>query len=118
LSLWSYTNPRQPNGKELADVMVVFGRHIIVFSVKEIAFKEHADPAVAAARWVRRSIDASIDQLRGARRVLDAMEHVIRSDGSHGIPLPSRSERVIHLVAVAAGGKREVPFGGGDHEGD
>jgi len=118
LSLWSYANPQQPNGKELADVMVVFGRHITVFSVKEIAFKEHGDPAVAAARWVRRAIDASIDQLRGARRVLDSMEHVIKSDGSLGIPLPPRSERVVHLMAVAAGGKREVPFGGGDHQGD
>jgi hypothetical protein len=43
---------------------------------------------------------------------------VIKSDGSPGIPLPSRSERVVHLVAVAAGGKREVPFGGGGREGD
>lgn len=45
LSLWSYANARQSNGKELADVMVGFGRHIIVFSVKAIALKEHADPA-------------------------------------------------------------------------
>lgn len=113
LSLWSYANPRQPKGKELADVLAVFGRHIIVFSVKEIALKEHADPAVAAQRWSRKAVDESIDQLRGARRVLERMEHVIRSDGSLGIRLPPAADRIVHLVAVAAGGKREVPFGGG-----
>jgi hypothetical protein len=96
----------------------VFGGHIVVVSVKEIAFKEHADPAVAADRWVRKAVDASIDQLRGARRVLQAMDQVTKSDGSPGIRLPPRRERIVHLVAVAAGGKREVPFGGGASDGD
>lgn len=118
LSLWSYANPQQPNGKELADVVAVFGHHVIVFSVKEIALKEHADPAVAAQRWVRKAVDESVDQLRGAKRVLARMEHVIRSDGSIGVQLPPASDRVVHLVAVAAGGKREVPFTGGGKDGE
>lgn len=113
LSLWSYANPKQPKGKELADVLAVFGPHVIVFSVKEIELQQLADSSVAAKRWVRRAIDASIDQLRGARRIVETMDHVIRSDGSLGVRLPVDADRVVHLIAVAAGGKREVPFGGG-----
>lgn len=118
LSLWSYSNPMQPKGKELCDILAVFGQHIITFSVKDITLKPHADPEVAAKRWIRKAVDESIDQLRGARRVLGMMEHVIRSDGTTGVQLPPASERVIHSIAVAAGGNREVPFGGGSRDGE
>lgn len=118
LSLWSYANPRQPKGKELCDVLAVFGRHLIVFSVKDITLKPHADPKVAADRWIRKAVDESIDQLKGARRMLATMEHVIRSDGADGIRMPPASERIVHSIAVAAGGNREVPFGGGTRDGE
>lgn len=113
LSLWSYANPRQPRGKELCDVLAVFGRHVILFSVKDVALKPHADPRVAADRWIRRAIDESVDQLKGARRVLSTMQHVIRSDGSEGLCLPPMRDRIVHSIAVAAGGERKVPFSSG-----
>jgi hypothetical protein len=122
LSLWSYANPRkpsvkQPKGKELCDVLAVFGRDVILFSVKDVTFKPHADPNVAASRWTRGAVDESIDQLRGARRILAKMEHVRKEDGSEGVRLPPLGDRRVHLVAVAAGGNREVPFAGGVRDG-
>ena len=117
LSLWSYANPRRPNGKELCDVLVVFGDRIIIFSVKEIALKKNADPEVAAKRWIRAAVDESIDQLVGAKRQLEKMTCVLRSDGTDGIALPTIENRRVYLVAVAAGGERTVPFAGGQKPG-
>ena len=91
LSLWSYANPRKPNpkqpkGKELCDVLAVFGRHVILFSVKDVSAKTHADPQIAGERWIRRAVEESVDQLHGARRTLARMEHVIKEDGSVKLP--------------------------------
>lgn len=115
LSLWSYANPRRPGGKELCDVLAVFGHHVVVFSVKEIALieSESGPTAVTAQRWVRRAVDESVKQLHGAKRQLVSMSHVIRRDGTPGIDLPVPEQRQIHLVAVAVGGRRQVPFTGG-----
>jgi len=38
LSLWSYPNLYQEAGKELCDLLVVFDRHILIFSDKDICF--------------------------------------------------------------------------------
>jgi len=113
LSLWSYASPRRPDGRELCDALVVFGHHLVVFSVKEIKLSETADPSVAAERWTRKAVDASIQQLAGADRELKSMTRVIRQDGSEGIALPPTSDRTVHFVAVAVGGQRKVPFQGG-----
>jgi hypothetical protein len=40
LSLWSYANPLGKNGKELCDILIVCDPDIVIFSVKEIEFKE------------------------------------------------------------------------------
>ncbi|WP_437780710.1 NERD domain-containing protein [Sorangium sp. So ce1097] len=118
LSLWTYANPQRPNGKELCDVLLVFGDRIVLFSVKESVLKKSADPEVAARRWLRTAVDASIDQLLGAKRQLATMTHVIRADGSNGIHLSPADSRRVHLVAVAAGGDRSVPFSGGERSAD
>ena len=52
LSLWSYPNPRRVDGRELCDVLVVFGGSAVIFSVKEIALNEQADPAVSIANTI------------------------------------------------------------------
>lgn len=118
LSLWSYANPRRVDGRELCDALLVFGHRIVIFSVKEISLKEGADPAVAGERWIRKAVDASVDQLKGAQRHLRSIARVIRCDGTPGVDLHPVDERRVHLVAVAAGGKRSVPFAGGRRDGD
>lgn len=111
LSLWSYLNPRRPDHKEteeLCDVLVVFDRHILIFSVKDIELKEHEDPSVPAARWQRRAIDGNVKQLDGAHRVLEKIDIVLTKSGEESLPLPV--DRSIHRIAVAFGSKGEVPL--------
>jgi hypothetical protein len=117
LSLWSYANPRRIDGKELCDALIVFGDDIVIFSVKEVVLNEKADPEVAAKRWEREAVTKSVDQLIGARRYLDRLEHVIKHDGSPGVALPPPDKRRVHLVAVAVGGRRQVPIAGGNRNG-
>lgn len=116
LSLWSYASPQRPDGRELCDTLVVFQNHIVIFSVKGVALKSTPDPAVGASRWTRRAVDESVGQLAGAQRELRTMTQVIRQDKALGIALPSVEARKVHLVAVAAGAERTVPFAGGQLE--
>lgn len=116
LSLWSYASPRRPDGRELCDVLVAFDKDLVVFSIKEIAMSNHADPEIVAKRWTKKAIDESITQLAGARRELRVMERVIKHDGSDGILLPLEKERRLHLIAVAAGAQRKIPFVGGEKD--
>jgi hypothetical protein len=117
LSLWSYVNPqgRTPQ-KELCDVLVVCDPHIIVISVKDIQLKDSDNSVVGWKRWQRKAIDDSIKQIKGAVRWLEQSEHVMRRDGSLGLKLPSKDQRIYHNIAVACGGKREVPFTSSEDE--
>ena len=111
LSLWSYINPQlQTSGKELCDVLVVCDPHVIVISVKDIQLKNTDDPSVDWSRWQRKAIEDSIKQIKGAIRRLNNSEYVVQKDGSQGLTLPLASERIYHRLAVAFGGKREVPI--------
>ncbi|MDS3861971.1 hypothetical protein RIF25_14295 [Thermosynechococcaceae cyanobacterium BACA0444] len=111
LSLWSYINPQgKTSDKELCDVLVVCDPHVIVISVKDIQLKKTDNPSVDWKRWQRKAIEASIKQIKGAIRWLDQSEYVIQKDGSQGLKLPLQGERIYHRIAVAFGGKREVPI--------
>jgi len=111
LFLWSYVNPRgrQP-AKELCDILVVCDPHVIVISVKEVTLKNSGKGRIDWDRWQRKAVDASIKQIRGAIRWLDQAEHVVKKDGTCGLPLPPLARRVYHRIAVAFGGRREVPI--------
>lgn len=93
LSLWSYSSPQRPDGRELCNALMVFGARVVVFSVKDIAFNDGADPEVAAKRWTRKAIDESVGQLRSARCEFARMNRVVRSDGSSGVDLPAVEQR-------------------------
>src|SRR6266446_10815152 len=80
LSLWSYPNPRGKKGKELCDILVVCEPDIIIFSVKEIAFKDTGDQ-VGWERWRRAAIEESCGQISGAERWIESNPSVIRRDG-------------------------------------
>ncbi len=113
LSLWCYNNPLGKKGKELCDVLVVCEPDIVVFSVKDIALEDPEDH-VHHERWQRKAVDASAKQLYGASKWLQSASHVIRSDGTHGIPLPPADTRHIHRVAVAFGSGGECSINSGD----
>lgn len=111
LSLWSCANPqgREP-GKELCDILVVCDPDVIVISVKEIGLKDSGKGSVDWDRWQRKAIDASIKQIKGAIRWLDEAQHVVKKDGTLGLALPPLARRIYHRVAVAFGGRRQVPI--------
>lgn len=111
LSLWSYPNPKGKKGNELCDILVVCDPDIIIFSVKEIAFKDTGDK-VGWERWRRAAIEESCSQIAGAERWIEANPNVITKDGELGLPFPA--ERVVHRVAVALGSEGKVPMTFGD----
>jgi hypothetical protein len=111
LSLWSYVNPQGRNqGKELCDILVVCDPHVIVVSVKDIHLKDSGNLKVEWDRWKRKAVNASKKQIAGAIRWLDEAHVVVAKDGTQGLPLPPMDRRVYHRVAIAFGGRREIPI--------
>jgi hypothetical protein len=115
LTLWSYPNvytdegrgAGKGDGKELCDLLVVFGSHVILFSDKDCEYRSHPDPKVAWARWYRRSIASSARQLSGARSWIERFPDRLFLDRQcrHPLPikLPDKDHLKVHLVAVARG---------------
>lgn len=108
LSLWSYPNPKGKKGKELCDVLVVCDPDIIIFSVKEIEYKDTGDN-VGSERWRKKAIDESCGQICGAERWIASESNIITNEGQIALPFPDVSNRRIHRVAVALGSNRKFP---------
>ncbi len=127
LSLWSYpgvfrdqTNGAKSNeGKEVCDLLVIFGNHLIIFSDKDIEFPNIGNLETDWSRWYKRAIEKSANQIYGAERWI--REHPSRlfldkeCNNPFPIPLPSNDEIVIHRIVVAHGAKIRCQqyFGGG-----
>lgn len=110
LSLWSYPNVytdegilKNKSGKELCDLLVVFDNKVIVFSDKDISFKEHRGIDTAWGSWYRKSVLKSADQLFGAEKWIRQFSDRIYLDKDCRIKFPVDIEiesMEIHLVAV------------------
>ena len=114
LNLWSYPNTfidkrsaGKGDGKELCDLLVVCGDHILIFSDKSISWPSGEDTALAWKRWYKRAILKSVDQIRGAERWITKFPDriFINSQCSQRIPitLPSPDRRKIYGIVVALG---------------
>ncbi len=113
LNLWSYSNVYRDQGrqgegagKELCDLLVVCGEHVVVFSDKTVAFKDTGNIEVDWSRWYRSAVLKSVDQLFGAERWLDVPQRLFlnaRCTQPFPIPLPPKGNRRVHLVVVARG---------------
>jgi len=114
LSLWSYPTPQGKGKKELCDVLVVCEPDIIIFSVKEIAFKDTGNPEVDFQRWHRKAVEESCEQIYGAERWISLNPNVITEKGEISLPFPNLVNRRIHRIAVALGSKGKAPFFFGD----
>lgn len=107
LTMWSYENPYYKRGKELCDVLIVFGSDVIVISDKLNEFGRHPEPDVNWRRWYKKAVAGSIRQLLGAkRRILSAPDDIF-TDAEVSSPLPLRLPPIdkmrIHLLAIANG---------------
>lgn len=116
LNLWSYPSPYRDqrklgigDGKELCDLLVVCGQHIIIFSEKTIDWPSGA-PDVAWCRWAKRAIQSSAKQAKGAERWIIEHPQRIYLDRECKTPFPisfpPSDERIFHRVIVARGGTR------------
>ena len=127
LNLWSYPNVHRDQGlrggrcagKELCDVLVVFGNHVIVFSEKCIEFPDTGDADLDWKRWYKRAVTRSAKQVLGAERWIATYPDRIFVDPNCTqklpVPVPSESDRKTHCIVVArgAGSRCKEHFGGG-----
>lgn len=113
LNLWSYPNPYRDqklngsgDGKELCDLLVVCGEHIIIFSEKAIDWPS-GDLETAWSRWSKRAIRDSAKQTKGAERWLSDFPERLFLDKACSVPfpidLPPNEVRKVHRVVVANG---------------
>lgn len=115
LSLWSYPNvytdegrKGKGDGKELVDLLVVFGNDVLLFSDKACAFHTDIDPKIAWTRWYKRSIEKSARQLAGAENFVRRFPKRVYVDRQCQTPLPialpDPSVARYYLIAVTRGG--------------
>ena len=125
LRFWSWPNlfrdqraAANSEGKEVCDLLVVFGRHVFLFSDKYCAFPSTGNLQLDWARWFRRAVWAGAQQIFGAERWISQHPHRLFCDRACTtplpVPLPPLSERIIHRVVVAhgAGERCAQAFGG------
>jgi len=115
LSLWSYPGlyrDQGGHGKEISDLLVVCGDHIIIFSDKDCEFKPNADLERSWSRWFRRAIWKSAEQVWGARRwIIEQPGRIfLDRDCKQLLPikLPDPKRAKIHLVVVAHGISKHI----------
>ena len=120
LSLWSYPNPYtcDKNGKELCDVITVFGNHVFLFSDKFCKFGSEAKVEVAWNRWYKHAIKAGAKQILGAERYLRSGGSVyLDAKRTQPFPfmIPKSEDLIIHRIIVARGAREACIryFGGG-----
>lgn len=127
LSLWSYPNVFtdegrancKGDGKELCDLLVVFGNDVLLFSDKDCAYQSNVDVTIAWPRWYRSAIDKSARQLEGAEKFIKTYPKRIFLDKCCQSPLPialpDASVARYYLIAVTRGAHLPATqfFGGG-----
>lgn len=113
LHLWSYPNLYRDqgktgdkgHGKELCDLVVVFGADVLLFSDKHCAWPESGDLEVRWARWYRRAVLKSACQIRGAERWLLSHSNRVFVDRecTQPFPLSLPEQPRLHRIVTCRG---------------
>jgi len=114
LNLWAWPNVFRdtvvnghPAGKELCDLLIVCGDHVIIFSDKNITWPEGKDTDLSWSRWYKRAVKESVRQLKRAEKwISEYPDRVFTDPGCTQklpIDIPPANHRKVHLVAVALG---------------
>lgn len=107
LSLWTYPNLFRKAGKELADLIVVFGNDILIFSDKSITYPNTDSPDLNWSRWFRAAIKKSAEQVWKAEHCIRRNPTQVFLDGKATEPLPlklpSAADMRIHGICVVSG---------------
>lgn len=114
LNLWAYPNVYRDVivngcrvGKEICDLLVMCGDHVIIFSVKNVDWPNIEDVSAAWSRWYKRAVKKSVNQVRGAERWITQDGNRIFLDSACLRELPIRippiERRKVHGIVVALG---------------
>jgi len=115
LSLWSYPNlytdegrkNDKGDGKELCDLVIIFGDHVLLFSDKHCEYQNNIDIKIAWPRWYRKTILKSARQLIGAESWIKRFSNRIFIDHkctqNLPLPLPPSNSIKFHRFAVSRG---------------
>src|SRR6185503_16320809 len=113
LRLWSYPGlfrdqgqkARGGEGAELCDLLVIFGRQVLIFSDKNCEFPDLRDRDLAWRRWFKRAVHRSAEQIWGAERWLRTNPERVFLDRGCRRPFPfpclSPGEAQFHRIVVA-----------------
>ena len=95
------------DGKEICDMVVVFGNNIILFSDKDVRFNTNKSIDVAWSRWARKAIKESVRQISGAKRWFREYPDRVYIDSkcSKKLPvtLPKSEDIIFHSILVCHG---------------
>ncbi len=114
LNLWSYPNVHrdeivngQRAGREICDLLVVCGEHVIIFSDKDIGWTGR-DIQQSWSRWYRKAVIEGSQQLYGAEKWIRNNPNRIFTDVRCEQPLPVGipASPIIHLVLVTHGAEQ------------
>jgi hypothetical protein len=93
------------DGKEVCDLLVVFENHVIIFSDKDCRFGDGNDLDVEWARWFKRAVQGSANQVWGAERWIRQFPSRLFLDRRCTIPfpidLPDPAHTAFHWIIVA-----------------
>ncbi|MER8607735.1 hypothetical protein NKH48_29220 [Mesorhizobium sp. M1233] len=107
LQLWTYPNLFSKPGKELCDLLVVFGNDVVIFSDKNCAYGTSDDEDLNWKRWYKKSIAHSVAQIENAVSWISDRSNEIYLDAkcTQRLPirLPHTEDVRIHRVCVALG---------------
>jgi len=94
-------------GKEVCDLLVVCGRHVVIFSDKHCRFQEGGNIELSWSRWFRKTVERSADQVWGAERWIRNFPSRLFLDRSctkrFPIDLPAPNDAIFHRIVVAHG---------------
>ncbi len=116
LNLWSWPHIYRKShwtggdGKEVCDLLVVFGDNIIIFSDKYCKFPDTGDLILDWCRWFKRAILQSAKQIWGAERWIRQYPDNLFLDKDCKIPFPYPLANIetakIHRIVVAHGSSK------------
>ncbi len=109
LKLWSYPNPCKDDGRELCDLLAVFGEYVFIFFDRANQLPEVPDknPQVLWDRWKRNVIDRQVKTAHGAERYIRSGRPIfLDAKGTTPFPLTIDPQKaVVHKIIVAHGAK-------------
>jgi hypothetical protein len=114
LNLWSYPNVYRDEvvngrqvGREICDLLVVCGDHVIIFSDKNVKLSLSQEVNTTWPRWYKRAIQKGVSQLNGAENwiIKHPKRIFLNASCNQTLPvdIPPASVRTIHKVLIAHG---------------